>query len=92
MYVYILSDYGEYGAENVTATLDRSKLMALIPENWPHDDKYFQAQYRDEWISAARLGLAKHLTNTDEELSAKQTGWECHSGWGGVQLHVVKLK
>lgn len=31
-YVYILSDYGEFGAENVKASLDPQRLRPLIKE------------------------------------------------------------
>jgi hypothetical protein len=46
---------------------------------------------RHEWIAAAISGLKGHLKSSDEELAAKESGHNCHDGWGGMQLHVVKL-
>lgn len=84
-YVYMLSDYGEDGAENVTATLDRSRLLALADENWP--DEKLQA-----WRDRGKMGLAQHLERSDAELAEERDGWNCHFGWGGMQLHVIELK
>ena len=33
-YVYLISDHHEYGSENVRATLDRSKVLSLLPEDY----------------------------------------------------------
>jgi len=85
-YVYILSDHDEYGAENLVATLDRSLLMGMVEKNWP--------KYKPVWIEEAKAGLARHLEElSDEELCEKtrKNGLDCHRGWGGMQLHVVKL-
>ena len=82
-YVYILSDYGEHGAEHVTATLDRAKLMDMIDANWPSESG-------DPWNEDAKAGLSEHLKKSDEELAAKG-GLNCHQGWGGMQIHVVRL-
>jgi hypothetical protein len=84
-YVYILSDYEEHGAEHVVATLDRSKLMDLVDINWPEVD---------EWNTKAKAGLAANLDLGDEILADRPDGdgWNCHKGWGGMQLHVVVLR
>jgi hypothetical protein len=82
-YVYVLSDYEEHGAENVCATLDRSILHRLLDRNWPGSP---------EWAVEAHAGLEEHLKKADDVLSARTSGWNCHSGWGGMQLHVVELK
>ncbi len=88
-YIYILSDYEEHGAENVTATLDRSRLLGMVEENWPF--RKGSREQHDDWIMRAKAGLEKHLQKTDKELVSTRDGWNCHDGWGGMQLHVVKL-
>lgn len=78
-YVYILSHYHEYGAENVVATLDRLKLADLLKANWSE-----ATQTED------MSGLENLLLRPDEEL-AREDGNDLSSGWGGIQLHVVLL-
>lgn len=94
MYVYILSSHDEYGAEDLVATLDRSKLEGLVKENWPHQSEWedWARKQREEWLNDGINGLRKHLAKSDEELSSSQSGWNCHEGWGGMQLHVAKLR
>jgi hypothetical protein len=84
-YVYILSDYSEYGADHVVATLDRTTLMDLVDVNWPEVD---------EWNTKAKAGLAAVLEQDDVTLANRidGDGWDCHQGWGGMQLHVVALR
>lgn len=89
-YVYILSDYDEYGAENVTATLDRARLHDLIAENWPVAMPEFDACRQAEWVAEAQARLAVVLLNSDEDLAVRD-GTNLHDGWGGAQLHVVRL-
>ena len=100
--IYILSDYDEHGAENLIATLDRDKVMAMVDANWPnfvpdakpHGDGYVQHQtfvrYR-KWIADAKAGLAKLLEKPDSELLQRQSGWNCTDDWGGMQLHVTEV-
>jgi hypothetical protein len=88
-YVYILSDYEEHGAENVCATLDRGRLHQLVDKNWPPPHNSTASK---EWTAEAHAGLEEHLKKSDDVLSSKTSGWNCHSGWGGMQLHVVELK
>lgn len=78
MYVYILSDHRLTGAEHMAATLDRTRLPALIERKWPGE-------------IAAYSGLSDLLSKTDDALAANSFGWDCALGWGGVQLHVVQL-
>ena len=93
IYVYILSDYGEYGAENLTATLDRSRVFSLIKENWgPNGSDEYHRQVEPEWVERAEKKLVEILEMPDEELSKRDDGWELHEGWGGIQLHVAVLK
>lgn len=82
-YLYILSDHAEDGAENVCATLDRSLLPRLIDRNWPDTT--------ERWRADAKAGLAHLLKESDEELLSPD-GHNCHHGWGGIQLHVVRLQ
>ena len=82
-HVYILSDYEEHGANNVTATLDRGKLPAMVDANWPPGDT-------PDWNAKAKAGLAKLLERPDEEL-AGPNGHNATDGWGGLMLHVVEL-
>jgi len=82
-FIYILSDYDEYGAQNVVATLDRAHLPALVEENW--------AEATAAWRDKAKASVAALLAKPDEELSSPD-GHKCHDGWGGVMLHVVPLR
>jgi len=88
-YVYILSDYNEYGAENVTATLDRAKLETVMRKSWP--DAGFPYGGLNEWLAEAAAKMAELLQKSDAEL-ASVDGHNLHRGWGGMQLHVVELK
>ncbi len=81
-YVYILSTYDEYGAEDVVATLDRDRLVHLCDIHWAEAFKT-SAEGHDE--------LVKLLAEKTDETLANGDGWNLHLGWGGVQLHVVKL-
>jgi len=85
-YVYLLSDYDEYGAENVTATLDRGRLIELIDENWAPTEARSVA-----WNAEAKTKLAELLLETDDELASRGSH-NLQAGWGGIQLHVVRLK
>lgn len=105
-YVYILSDHEDYGAEHVTATLDRSKLVGMLDANWPHAPKtrvVIVGRNKDRtaiwkevpgFVEKAKAELAKIIHLTDEELAEKcgERSISLHwGGWGGIQLHVVKL-
>lgn len=84
-YVYLLSNHREDGAEEVGATLIRESLPRLLEGRL--------AGYTDEFQSQAREKLPALLRKSDEELAAGEFG-HGHSlmyGWGGEQLHVVKL-
>ena len=81
-FVYVLSDHGEDGAENMDATLDRSCLVWMVAQNWADCDA--------SWIERTQGGLLPWLEKSDEEL-ATEDGCACGEGWGGMQLHVVEL-
>jgi len=88
-YVYLLSDYHEYGAENVTATLDRGRLIELIDENWPLTE--LPEARSVAWRAEAKTKLAELLIETDAGLASRGSH-NLQAGWGGIQLHVVRLK
>jgi hypothetical protein len=77
--VYILSDHGEYGAENVFATLDKDSVPALL-------DGMMEPNYMLRETCLANL---KELLESGE-LHA-ESGENLSPGWGGYQLHVVEL-
>lgn len=93
-HVYLLSDYDEYGSGNVIATLDRSRLPAML--------KLMLPRYRLEGTDPEAT-LSQLLQKTDPELTGidllthggqNSFGSSPHSltsGWGGPQLHVVRL-
>lgn len=86
-YVYILSDYEEEGAMHVTATLDRDKVKELLLANWKPED------FKKDTLERASKGLDELLRKSDEELSKEPVfGKNLTYGWGGPQLHVVRLK
>jgi hypothetical protein len=82
MYAYMLSDYEEHGSTNVTATLDRSLLLSMLDTNWANRSEAYRLQ--------AREGLTKLLARSDEDLCGAD-GNACEHGWGGIQLHVIRL-
>ena len=93
--VYILSEYEEQGAEKVTATLNKSRLIDVLEENWPLKKKYaFQRQIskeeHEEWIAPYREALKELMQKPDEELISG-SGQDLCEGWGGLMLHVVRL-
>lgn len=100
-YVYILSCYDEHGAEDATATLDRSRLPDMLKENWPEPTEvdwsspkpHWRQEYHKKWIEDALQALTELLKITDEELAVDRTcGHNLHTGWGGIQLHVLQLR
>lgn len=90
VYVFILSDYQEDGAEHVVATLDRNDLMTMIDANWPQDT--LETEDKNSWVNQAKTELTKLLTSSsDEDLAEGDGKYDLHNGWGGMQLHVRKL-
>lgn len=79
MKVYFLSDYGEYGAENVRATLDPEKLFSILAG----------CDYKPQTITTAKRKLRGYLRKS------KTTPIEGHNltdGWGGIMLHIIELE
>jgi hypothetical protein len=77
--VYILSNYEEYGAENVHATLDKARLFNLLERHYgPVTD-------------GDRARLVDFVAR-DELTPLDEGGDEVVEGWGNVQLHIVELE
>jgi hypothetical protein len=102
-YVYLLSDYDEHGSMGVRATLKREGLLAIVdtfysPEAlpyWAKDNeagmqKYFQNVKK--MTAENRAALEKLLEKSDEELWDHGNPTDLLRGWGGMQLHVVRLE
>ncbi len=81
-HVYILSDHDEYGADNVQATVDREKIAGLIEAR--------ASDFKRRDLDYAQQRLIALLERSDEEL-VKQQKHALMDGWGGLQLHVVRL-
>lgn len=82
MLVYILSTYDEHGAEEVIATLDRTKLVSMI-------DKF--SNLYSEWYEKNKELLTKLLEQPDDDLM-RPNGLDIdESVWSGLQLHIVEL-
>jgi hypothetical protein len=100
-YVYILSDYGEHGAEHVRATCDRSKVVELFstvvfPEACPAKPVELNEEAWNAYLqrrSKARIEniaeLTRVLDSTQGEIA--EFGHDLSKSWGGIQLHIVKL-
>jgi len=85
MKVYILGDYGEYGAENVVATLEKSEVMALAEEN------YGGFMDRPQYASGHPT-MRETLTDLLGEDKAVREGTDLCFGWGGPQLYIIELE
>jgi hypothetical protein len=81
--VYVFATYGEYGLEERVATVDRASMPALL-ERFMDDG--FRTQNRIEAVE----GLAGLLCKSDEEISKSRH--DLMTGWGGIQLYVIKLQ
>jgi hypothetical protein len=87
-YVYVLATYDDDGLVKCCATLDRSRLKSLLIEHFTLDPE-------DEYTNIPPI--AKEITNLEEllresdEYLSSANGWDLGTGWGGVQLYVIKL-
>lgn len=81
-FVYLLSSYGEYGAENMVATLDKTKVLAMLEAKFPAT--------ANPDLADDQAKIVELLSRPDEELEAKD-GYNLTEDWGGIQLHVVRL-
>ena len=92
--IYILSEHDEHGAENLGATMERSRLVDLVDHLWSdppgvHPNKL---ERHHDWVARAKKGLTALLEGkSDGTLMARRHGWNCHDGWGGMQLHVSRI-
>ena len=102
-FVYLLFDYDEHGPERIGATLDRSKLPALLVKlfsktNVPHYDdpeEIARERERQEQVIAAELpkvlaALASLLEHSDEDLASGRVH-PLAEGWGGFMLQALPL-
>ena len=94
VYVYLLSFYGEHGSEEVKATLDRGRLHAMIDSydlsKSPIDsDAYHKAL--DEMLLDGDDVLSASRTYCDDSKTQGPMPHNLSDGWGGMQLHVVRL-
>jgi hypothetical protein len=100
-YVYILSNYGEHGAEQVRATCDRSKVVELFctvvfpeagPERTPQWTEEAWNAYLEQRSKARDENIAeltRVLDSTQGEIA--EYGHNLSKSWGSIQLHIVKL-
>ena len=87
--VYLLSDYGEHGSENVIATLDRTKVPDLLQVFFGHHHLDYVGPHGDGRLHpTAHEKLAELLA---ADIPSKY-GTNLSFGWGGVQLHIIELK
>lgn len=75
--VYLLSDYKEYGSENMAGTMDKSKVIELLTNNF-------------NYISDKTEYCEKLEILLEEDISSKDPV-DLGKGWGGVQLHIIEL-
>lgn len=80
MKVYILSTYEEHGAQDVKATLDRTKVPEIL-QSWSCADGWADT------VARAAAPLAELLA-ADELVDGAPLG----TGWGGFKLYIVELK
>lgn len=74
--VFMLSDHDEYGAENISITLDRLLLHKMIIKQWGIGRSIEQRM------------LADVLEKDDESIVGN---YYLSRGWGGIHLDVVNL-
>lgn len=75
--VYLLSTYGEDGSENMVGTTDKNKVIQLLKDNFKRIDE-------------DKIQKLTSLLN-DDLLTDVYPDNLCN-GWGGVQLHIIKLQ
>lgn len=81
-YVYVLANYDESGLEDRVATVDRSSAPVLLDR--------FTEGYDQNNRAEATSRLSALLQQSDDELSKDRH--DLMTGWGGVQLYVLKLQ
>lgn len=88
MKIYILSTYGEYGAETVKATTDARAVVRMF-------ESYARARvpggYPGQTFGDPRQGeLAKLRELLERDEPTPESGANLGDGWGGFQLHIIK--
>ena len=89
MRVYLLSTYGEHGAEDVRATLDPSYLPVMLEKYFSDAEWAKHPERRDAASKEAHEGLRRGLLEDGEPSSE---GRNLQDGWGGIQLHIIEVE
>ena len=97
MRVYILSSYGEYGAENVRATLNKEHLPNIfdIRDNeviYECREENFTEKNLNEIIETLKEERATLLELLQSDEIIQKSGQDLAIGWGGFQLHIIELE
>jgi hypothetical protein len=89
-YVYILNVYGEYGPEEVAASLEGSKIGAELVRR---QATWLIAAKAQAWrVEITALEASMELAALDNALAANiPCSTNLSHGWGGYQLHIVEL-
>ena len=78
-YIYVLTNYGEYGLESPTvSTMDRTNLLSLLDQKW------------EGWLDVDRLALLNALDMSDEDL-AKESPIDLSNSWGGPLFYIMPV-
>ncbi len=75
MKIYLLSEYEEHGSEKMVGTIDKSKVVKLAKENF-------------DYLKEQDIYRLNELLLEDKP--SKNPSNICN-GWGGVQLHIIKI-
>lgn len=99
LYVYILSTYDEYGAEHVSATLNRAALIDMLRRIYGYDAdattcaKLATLLLKQDNELATPDGWSKWIDNKSvEQPPYGVRGYNLSDGWGGMMLHVIPLE
>lgn len=87
-YVYMLSFYDEYGAEDVHVTLDRQRLPAMATTVLACADG---RRNDPAYLAEVQGRLSELLAEFDKCGKILRSGRNLTDGWGGMQLHIVPL-
>lgn len=82
-YAYVFATYGEHGLEERVATVDRVSVPVLL-------ERFLDGGFTEQDRTDATEELVSLLCQSDEELAARKH--DLMTGWGGVQLYVLKLQ
>lgn len=89
MRVYTLSIHNEDGAEELVATLDKTKLHQMCKDNY-HNVKSEWSEETKKYISQNNKDELDKLTKVLEKDELGK--YNISKGWGGIQVHIVELQ